>query len=118
MCLAPLDTGLERPSGEPRGGGLAASRPGSADLLPHGDGPLAYGVSASVDAPEGCGPAGGAEPAAALRFRRKWSPTPVHIFKAVHAWGRAVCFFQSALLRCRTLYICTTKHIDLKHTFQ
>lgn len=95
MCLAPLDTGLERPSGEPRGGGLAASRPGSADLLPHGDGPLACGVSASVDAPEGCGPAGGAEPAAALRFRRKWSP---RWWPKVPRGGRWLSCSQKSLL--------------------
>ena len=70
----PTQPSLERPAGEPCGSGFAAGRPGSTDLNPHGAGPLASGVSASVDTTEGCGPAGGAEPAAALRFRRKWSP--------------------------------------------
>lgn len=73
----PYSAGLERPAGEPCGSALptgSAGRPGSTDLDPHGAGPLASGVSAGVDAPESRGPAGGAEPAAALRFRRKRSP--------------------------------------------
>ena len=72
MCLTPLGAGSERPAGEPRGGGPAAGRSGSADH-PHGDGSLARRVSAGVDAPEDCGPVEGAEPAAALPFRRKRS---------------------------------------------
>lgn len=64
---------VEGPAAEPGGGRPHCQPAGLCRPCPSLGGPLASGTSAGVDAWEGHGLTGGAEPAAALRFRRKWS---------------------------------------------
>ena len=64
---------VEGPAAKPGGGRLRCQPAGLCGPCPSLGGPLASGTSAGVGSRAGRGLARGAEPAVALRFRRKWS---------------------------------------------